>query len=361
MKRSLQFKTIIILLLLPLFISASELPADKHTKDKTIKKEFSVGKYATLKINNSYGNLNIITWDENRIVIEVTIITSGNDEEKVSKRLNDITVDFNASPNYVSAITIFNNEKSKSWLNWGKNDNVNMKINYIIKMPITNNVDLSNDYGSINLDTLKGYSKINCDYGKITTKELLGDSNILSFDYTNNSYFEYVKNAEINADYSSFTISKAVNIELNADYTDSKIEEVENIKYTCDYGSFKNSKVNNIEGSGDYLTVILGDVNQHVSLDSDYGSIKINRLTENSGHVSIKGNYTGIKIGYSPTHYFSFDIDLEYASLSSDGLEFLKKRTESSTNYYSGFYGNANSGNMMKIESEYGSVSLFKN
>ena len=31
-------------------------------------------------------------------------------------------------------------------------DNVNMTINYIVKMPITNNVDLSNDYGSINFN-----------------------------------------------------------------------------------------------------------------------------------------------------------------------------------------------------------------
>ncbi|WP_100615880.1 hypothetical protein [Confluentibacter citreus] len=361
MKRVLQYKLLAIFLL-PLFISASEIPADKHTKQKTIKQEFSVGTYATLKIDNSYGNLNVITWDENRIVIEVTVTTSGNDEEKVINRLNDITVDFNASTNYVSAKTNFSSDKSKSWFNWGKNNNVNMKIDYIIKMPITNNVDLNNDYGNINLDKLKGYSKINCDYGKITTKELLGDSNKLSFDYTKNSYFEYIKNAEIHADYSSFTVSKAVNIELYADYTDSKIEEVENIKYTSDYGNIKVSKANNVTGKGDYLTVIIGDVYKNIEIASDYGSIKISRLMENAGNVSIRSNYTGINIGYAPDYHFSFDINLEYASLrNSDGLEFLKKRMESTTNYYSGFYGNANSGNMIKITSEYGSVSLIKN
>lgn len=362
MKRSLQFKAVFILLLLPFFISALESPIDKHIMDKTIKREFSVGKYATLKIDNSYGNLNIITWEENRIVIEVTIKTSGNNIEKVQKKLDDINVDFEASSNYVSAKTNFNSSKSKSLFNLGKNDNVNMEINYIIKMPITNNVDLSNDYGSINLDTLKGYSKIDCDYGKITTKQLLGESNKLSFDYSNNCYFEYIKNAEINADYSSFTISKAINIVMNADYTDSKIEEAENLKYNCDYGSMTVSKVNNIVGTGDYLTTRIGDVYGNIEISSDYGSIKINKLMENAGNVSIKSEYTGINIGYVPTYHFGFDINLKYASLKSDeGLEFLDKRIQSNSNYYSGYYRDANSGKAIKITSEYGNVSLSKN
>mgnify|MGYP003655960268 FL=1 len=49
----------------------------KHTREKTIKKEFNVNANALLKINNSYGNLNITSWNENRVVIEVHIKTNG--------------------------------------------------------------------------------------------------------------------------------------------------------------------------------------------------------------------------------------------------------------------------------------------
>lgn len=57
----------------------------KHTKEKTIKKEFNVSTNALLKIDNSYGNLNITSWNENRVVIEVHIKTNGNNEDKVQK------------------------------------------------------------------------------------------------------------------------------------------------------------------------------------------------------------------------------------------------------------------------------------
>src|SRR5690606_24167305 len=105
----------------------------------------------------------------------------------------------------------------------------------------------------------------------------------------------------------------------------------------------------------------IGDVYGNIEISSDYGSIEINKLMENAGNVSIKSEYTGINIGYVPTYHFGFDINLKYASLKSDeGLESLNKKNQSNNNYYSGFYGNANSGKTIKIASEYGNVSLSK-
>ena len=363
MKTIQLFKIVTLFLLVPFIGSATtdNNGKEKHTKEKTIKKSFNVSANATLEIDNSYGNLDIVTWNENRIEIVVTITTKGNDEEKVQRKLDDISVEFSGSNNLVSAKTIFNKSKN-SWWNWSGNSNVNMSINYVVKMPITNAVDLSNDYGNINLGKLEGRANISCDYGKITTKELMADNNRISFDYTSNCYFEYIKSGEINADYSGFTIAKAKNIHVNADYTSSIIETVEDINYVCDYGSIKINKANNIIGNGDYLTVVIGDVYKNVTLEADYGSIKIANMTENAGNVNIESDYTGIKIGHATNYNFNFDIDLEYASLNDSGdFQFNKKREESGDKYYEGYYGSSSSGNLIKIESDYGSVSFFKN
>ncbi len=360
--RTQQLYKLVILLLIPaMTFSVNDLKG-KYTKNKMINKEFTVNSDATLKINNSYGNLDIVTWAENRIVIEVSITTRGNDEEKVQKKLDEITVKFSSSPELVAAQTIFNKNKSKSWWSWTKNNNVNMEINYLVKMPVTNAVILDNDYGSINLDKLEGQAKISCDYGKITTKELMADNNSISFDYTNNSYFEYIKSGKINADYSGYTVSKTENLDISADYTKSKIEVAENIKYSCDYGGITIEKVNNVEGNGDYLTTRIGDVYKNVNIDADYGSIKIDNLTANAGNVSINSDYVGIKIGIDPEYDFDFDIDLEYGSLNEDdGFQYKKQRIESGDKYYVGYHGKESSGNMVRISSEYGSVTFFKN
>ncbi len=364
MKSQILNIAVLTLLLVPSLILGSTNPRlnGAHTKEKIIKKEYTVNNYATLKVDNSYGNVNVLTYSGNKVLIEVTIKTNSDNAEKAQEKLNDITVEFYGSSEVVSAKTVFNNSKSKSWWNWGKNNNVNMEINYVVKLPITNNVELKNDYGNINLEKLEGRAIINCDYGKITTKELMADNNDISFDYTNNSYFEYIKSGKINADYSGFTVSKAKQLTINADYTKTNIKIAEDVSYSCDYGSFTVENINNLNGDGDYLTVVIGDVYKNVNIRADYGSIKIGKMTSNAGNVNIQSNYTGITIGYDLAYNFKFDLDLEYASLrDSEGFEFTKKRVESSEKYYQGYYGNSSTSNLIKINSDYGSVSFKRN
>jgi len=360
MKTALFYKTVIILLLVPAFIFAnSGKLTGKHTKEKKLHKEYEVNSTATVKIDNSYGNIDIVTWNENRVVIDVTITTNGNNEDKVIKKLDGIDVIFDNSTNMVSAKTKFNN--NKSWWNWG-NNNVNMKINYVIKMPMSNNVDLENDYGSINLDKLEGRAEIDCDYGKITTKELMADNNVLSFDYTKNSYFEYIKSGRIDADYSGYTVGKTNNLSIDADYSKSNIEIAEDVTYDCDYGSLTVGKANNVKGDGDYLTLRLGDIYKNVTVNADYGSMKIDNMTSNAGNINVTSDYMKITIGYSEGYSFNFDIDLSYGSLrDTDGFEFSKKNVKSRSKYYTGYYGNSDSGNSINIESDYGSVTFKKN
>ncbi|RLD28643.1 MAG: hypothetical protein DRI75_06055 [Bacteroidetes bacterium] len=362
MKTAILYKAIIALFIIPTLVlgnNNSNLKG-KYTKDKTINKEYTVNPDATFKVDNSYGNIDIVTWDENRVEIEVHITTNGNNEEKVQKKLDQITVEFNSSPSLVSAKTRFG-KSSRSWWNWG-NNKVNMKINYIVKLPITNNVVISNDYGNINLDKLEGHAKINCDYGKITTKELMADNNNINFDYTNHSYFEYIKSGKINADYSSYTVGKTKSLTIVADYTKSNVEIAEDISYNCDYGGLTIEKVNNVTGNGDYLTAKIGDVYKNIDINGDYGSLKIDNMTDNAGDLNIESDYMKITIGYSSGYNFNFNIDLDYASLSGqDGLEITKQKIESRQKYYAGYYGNNNSGNTIKISSDHGSVTFNKN
>jgi hypothetical protein len=363
MKTALLYRALVTLLFIPVLAMGNNTTLKvKHSKEKIIKKQYSVNADATLKIDNSYGNIDIVTWDENRVEIEVTITTDSNNEEKAQKRLDDITVEFEASASLVSAKTKFGNTKSNSWWNWGKKNNVSIKVNYVIKMPITNNVDLANDYGGINLDKLEGRANIDCDYGKVTTKELMADNNTINFDYTNKSYFEYIKSGKINADYSTYTVGKAKRLDINSDYTNSTIEIAEDINYNCDYGNMTIDKVNNVAGNGDYLTARIGDVYKTANVKASYGSLKIEAIKENASNVSIKTTYVGVKVGYDPAHNFNFDIDLQYASLRDhDGLEITKEHEKSSKKSYSGYYGNANSGSSINITSTYGNVSLYKN
>ncbi|MDT0678205.1 hypothetical protein [Autumnicola musiva] len=335
---------------------------DKHTEKKKISKEFKVSATSSLMIDNSYGNIDISTWDENRVVIEVFIETNGNDEEAVKRKLNNINIEFSQSSAGVSAKTHFSKE-DQSWWNqlFGSSNNVNMQINYVIKAPARNNVNLSNDYGGIYLDRLLGNSKISCDYGKIDIGELRGNSNDINFDYTRNSHIGYVKNAEINADYSDYVIEEAGKLNINADYTSSNILKVEDATFNCDYGSISIEKVRRLKGNGDYLTTKIGRVFTSVILDLDYGSASIEKLVKGMKEVKIESDYTGIKIGYDEAQPFSFNITTSYGDVNGVNDFEVSKRHESGTRKtYQGYHLSVSSGNHVNISTSYGSVSFRK-
>ncbi len=329
----------------------------KHTKEKTIRKEFKVNADALLKIENSFGNLVLNSWDEDRVVIEVHITTNGSNEEKVQRKLDEITVEFEASADMVSAITRFG--KSSSWGWWGKNNNVNMQINYTVNMPVKNSVNLTNDYGNITLDRVDGHAKISCDYGRLDLGELRGRNNQLSFDYTSKSRIGYMNSGEIHADYSGFTLEKAGDLNISADYTNSTVLMMENLKYSSDYGNLEVEEAGNIVGNGDYINVRLGSIHGKVDISANYGSVRIDRLAEDAGDIDLRTNYTGIKIGYSPAYHFDFEISTEYAGVKGkDDFTMNISKENNSSRYFKGYYGSAGSGRNIRIKSDYGTVSF---
>ena len=362
--KTLLYKSIVCLMVLAtLTLSAGkDKLGGKYTKEKTIKKEFEVNSNALLKISNSYGNLNLTSWNEDRIVIEVQIKTNGNNEERVQERLNEIDVDFDSSANLVSARTQFGNRSNNWGWKWNKKKNVNVQVNYTVKLPVKNSIGLSNDYGNIYLDRIDGHAKISCDYGKMDIGELRGRNNELRFDYTSRSSFDFINSGEIIADYSGFTIEKAGNLRVNADYTNAVIKEMGDLDYSSSYGSIEVNNVQSVKGNGDYIGVKLGTVQGDVSITADYGSVKIGEMTKEAGDINIKADYTGIKIGYHPEYYFDFEISTEYAGVSGKSdFEMQVSKERSSEKYYNGYYGSDNSGNVVYINSEYGGITFTKN
>lgn len=361
MKLQIDYKLFLYLLLIPFFAFANaESTPLKTSKDKTIQKSFNVNKDATLKVDNSFGNITIITWDENRIEFDINIKVSGNNDEKIEERLDGINIEFSSSSSLVSAITRIEKNK-KNWWNWGSKASLKMEIDYVIKIPMTNNVNLRNKFGTIALDKLKGTSKIRCDHGKITTKELLSNTNIIDFNHTRDNYFEYIKNAEISATHSGFTVAKVENLNLDAQHTKSVIEIAEIVDYDCQHGSIKVDKVNNIKGDSQHLTVRIGDLYKSAKIYTTHGSLKIGRIASNANTVYIDSGFTSITVGYDTAFNFNFDLDFQHGSLrDTEEFNFTNKKVEQHDKRYEGYYGSQNSGNSIKISAQHGSVTFKK-
>ncbi|QAA80584.1 hypothetical protein EI546_02045 [Aequorivita sp. H23M31] len=352
------FKLLLMLLLPALAFAGPEKFTGKYTKEKTIKKEYTVNADAELKIENSYGNIDIVSWNENRISIEISIKTNGDNENDTEKRLNEISVDFSGNSSLVTAKTIISS--NKGWNFFGsKSNNVSMEINYIIKMPITNSVNLNNSYGAITINELKGNAKIKCEYGQLIIGDLRGGNNSLSFDYTNKSSIGYIKTGVIKANYSGFILRKADDIKLNGNYNNIEILDVKKLSYNCDYGKITIDKIQDLIGKGNYLTSKIGAVTGSAIMNSNYGNISIEKLSSSMKSLSVTSGYTQLKIGFERNLDFNFSINTSYANFKGENLVNVTNSSKDGTNkMYSGYHGSPSSSNVININSNYGNVTF---
>ena len=362
------YRIVILLLIIPLFSFSNYPIKGKYKKTKNVSKTFDANDNTILNIKNKYGNVDIVTWDENRIEIDVKITISGNDEDELDQILEKTFIDFKNNNNQVFAITQVNKKKSKSWFSsswfssWSSNSSTNYQIDYKVKMPIENNLNITNDYGSIILNELNGEANIHCDFGKLIIGRLNNIKNEIHFDYTKHSNFDYIENAKIYADFSGFNVEKAKTIILNADYTSSNFEQINDLKYTCDFGSLQIQNAETINGNGDYVSIRLGEIYKTVNINANFGSLKIDKLDKDFENVKIKSDYTSIKIGIDSEASCNIKADLSFGNFSYNGdlFTFNKIKEKSMDKEYEGYFNTKSSNSYITTDTEFGSVKLYQ-
>ena len=350
----IHYKYILIFLLLPFMAVANPgKKKGKHTKEKSYHQEYSVNSDASLYIKNNFGNVNITTWNKNKVVIDVKITVNGDNEKKVIAKLDEITVKFSGTQSAVEAITHIANKK---WKGHGK---LNLKIDYEVKAPKGNRLKLVNDYGNIKLNETDAAAEISCDYGKVFLGKLNADGNNLSLDYSPGSSIEYMKSGNINADYSSYTLGKAERLNIDTDYTDSTIEEIGELNFNGDYGKLNINKATSIRVDADYLKIKIGSLEKEFIAETSYGNIYINDLSSNFERISVNGKYGNIEVKYPDGIGFNFDMKMRYGNLNcGEDFQFTHKEKKNFSKQYQGYVGGK--GAVVSVNLDYGNVKFYK-
>ena len=351
---------LLILLLLPFSLMAN-YGDGSIKKQKETHKTYQVGNSGTVYINNSYGNINVDTWQKNVVEITVTVKVDGNSDDIVYKQLKNIDVIFSQNGNQIKAITEINSVNN-SWSFWslfsGNSKKVNYKIDYDIKMPVNHDLKINNDYGNIYVDELNGNLDLNADYGRFNLGDLNGKHNKIIVDYFATSSIDFINDGEIRADYSRINIGSAYNLTMRCDYTTIKIDKVRNLDYNNDYGAITVKNSTYIKAHGDYQRRTFGNVNA-LHLNGDYGSVTINNLKPNFDGISMTCDYASIKINNETHVPYRFKMDQEYGCFKNENLYIRKNIQDGGEKHIEGYYKDENASSIIKITEDYGCVKVY--
>jgi hypothetical protein len=349
--KALLYKTLLILMLFP-GIALAATGKGKFTKQKKISKSYAVNANAGLNVASKYGNVYITTWDEDRTEIEVLITISGDHEDDVTKRLNGIDVDFEASRTLVAAKTRIENFKGKR---------ISMEINYTIKIPKNGTIGINNQYGSIKLGKINGGVNLSCQYGSVVIDELNSDNNTLKLQYCDNSRISLIKNGSVTVQYSDMVIGKANTLNLNSQYGDVTVTSVSDLTYKIQYGDLTVRAADKITGSGNYSDVTIGTLDNLLNATTNYGDLTVAKLNKGIKNVSVTATYSDITIKYDEAAAFDFEMSGSYADISvAQGVKISEKIEKSSSTSYKGYYRSSGVARVY-IKTSYGDIALGKN
>ena len=336
----------------------------KIIETKEITRAFDVNSDATLTLDNQYGNINVHSWDQDKVEVNVEIKVEGRKRERVLEKLDEIQIVFSNSPEAVSVKTYLDDpQNNSSWFkfkwNFFDHDDQNFHINYTVKMPRTNQAIFYNEYGDVFIDELEGKASINCEYGKLDIGRLLHEENIIDLAYSSNSSIEYLKKGTIEVDYSGLEIGESEILDLNADYSRVQIDIIGKLGFNSDYGKLSLGSAEFIEGNGDYVSITIDEIHQSAEINLDYGALKIRSIHPDTQFIDINSDYAAIALGIDPSWSFDFEIETEYAGFKSDlRLDFLQKIKENEDSYYKGSFGSSTKKGKLNISSDYGKISL---
>ena len=280
-------------------------------KKRTISKTFSVDSKDRLTISNQHGDVKVELWDKNEIKVDITITGYGTSESKAQELIDNVEITDKRETGKISFKTFIDSDNNNwSWgNNWswnGKKDDENcncpkgkkgVEINYMIYMPRTNALSVSNKYGKTIIPQFEAPLKITSNYGSFTSDRLKGIDKDIFVQY-GTSNIKQMDDGDLFIAYSKLTIDKA-----------------DNLKLRNNYGSVTLDDINNLDGTFQYSSGKIGKINETGKLNISYSDgVQLSEMSKTLKSLDIRSNYTAVKLPVNGDVNADFEVTTTYAN-----------------------------------------------
>lgn len=375
-------KSLIQILLIPALLGLHSANAKANGPEqefaRTLNREFATTADGMTALYNKYGKVNVNTWNENKVKIDITITVHASDQRDADRTFDKIKVNFTNTAGYVKAETVILEASSGTsfWTSMTKGfDKGNdFKINYEVWMPIGNQLDLKNRYGNAYVSNLNGKLFAEMKYGDLRTETVNNDAD-LYIGYGKAS-LNKVNNLSGQVSYGGLLLTQVQDVQLDSKYSEVQIQQAGNMRVTSKYDKFQLGTVKDLrlqtkyadvhidDAQAAYLTAQYTDVliqELHGSADADltYGSLVVENVGRGFTNINIVGKYTDVKLLVDRSAAFRFNVEGEHTDLKVPSYAVIKRHNESATfSNMEGYIGDPNTRNAVKAKLSYGDFVL---
>ncbi len=322
-----------------------------NEKSKKINKTFNVDDSDAISINNSFGQIHVTTWEGSTMEVEVEVIVESRYDDRLQDLLDDITIDFREQSDAVFM---------RSNTNINTRNNEEFEINYTVKLPKANPLEVKNAYGDIYLGDRSGVVDIDLSYGDIKAGHLSGGGELkLAFGKGDIQSFA---NGRIELKYSDFfSLDQAQELELDQQYSELEIGRVNSIDMRSRYGQAEFGTVNEMEINVHFTDVSIESLEKSLDMLAKYATdFSLDNVSQDFEFIDIEGNYGSYNIDLDEGLKANFKADFKYASMRTLGvdIDYSLRLKEQGKESYEAKIGGGHAEKRIRITSTYGDLRL---
>jgi hypothetical protein len=373
MKAKLFYNLLAFAFLLPLCGNA--------TKDyeKRYSETYSVSNSTRVKLDNRYGEIKVVTWNQQRVKVDVLVIVQARSEDDFQETLERIDVAIQGNTSSVSATTTINGRRGgNSWWDMitGGGGSDDFKIYYTVSMPAALPLDVKARYCDVELPDLSGPTYLNVGYGdlvggRLTNRteldvsygsariERIGNDSDIKMRYSEGS----IRNAgdlRYDGRYSETRFGTVGSVRLDVGYEEIDIESATEVRLNGNYNELAVRRAGSVYLDGNYTDFNLGTISRVVEVDGNYGDVEVGTLEAGFDHVRIRVSYSDVRIDVANNAGYTLDLRARYGDIDvpRDQLSPRNISSQGSTKTVTGKKAGTGSGRI-EVETSYGDIEIY--
>jgi len=342
-------KSIFSLSLALLIISGMLVQATGTEYTKIIRKGWAKSSVSELKVSNKFGEVKINDTGGDSVTIKVVVTIDNTSSSKAKALMDKISVNFGKSGGLVSAETEIED---------GFRNNESFTIDYLVNIPKDRDLNITNKYGNVIVNELdaKGYFEVS--YGSITAgnmKAPVGNPVKLIVNY-GKANLESINHANMELKYSQMVADEIDQLVLDTKYSTVTMHKNANLTLDSKYDGINIDELGKLKSISKYTNYKIGMLNESFDLDTGYGSVRINKVSDKFNRIRIENSYGGINIALNDLNY-KLQAECSYCDVKYPENRYKGNRIKENNSY--NLEGNIGTGGgSVSINSRYGGIKL---
>lgn len=255
--------------------------AQNFQKTRQYEEIFPLNNQMEVSIINKYGDVQLIHWEKDSVMIEVHVEVNSNKESKAEKLFQAISVNFRSNFFYVNAETnlagkssVWNDISDKTKLLF--NSSTTTRINYVIHMPNTAKLSIQNKYGHIFMGDYMGELSIDLANGDFKAHYLSGKSKLkVSF---GDLYINRIEHGFLETTNAEAEIEECFYLETNTKTSKLRVEEIDELHMNSAHDKYYIGSLNKLSGLSRYTFLKIQDLNNNIDLNQKFGSLHFRNI-----------------------------------------------------------------------------------